>query len=190
VVEEPSLHTNFLDLSLHLNGSTITTSTYQKNMNLYLYIPPSSLHPLSCLKGLITGKLRRYFLQNNSEDFEKILIKFIGRLTDRGHKLQDITPLLLQAAVTIDRENIPKNTKEDSSTLYINWTYHPNGLQRTDLCRAFNTSFQDSLPYDRMQVAIARPKNLRDILTKAKTTLPSHHNINQLINQISSNAEN
>jgi len=45
VVEEPSLHTNFLDLSLHLNGSTITTSTYQKSMNLYLYIPPSSSHP-------------------------------------------------------------------------------------------------------------------------------------------------
>jgi hypothetical protein len=190
VVEEPSLHTNFLDLSLHLNGSTITTSTYQKNMNLYLYIPPSSSHPPSCLKGLITGKVRRYFLQNNSEGFEKILIKFIGRLTDRGHKLQDITPLLLQAAATIDRETIPKNTQEDSSTLYVNWTYHPNGLQRTDLRSAFNTSFQDSLPYDRMQVAIARPKNLRDILTKAKMTLPRHLDINQLIDQISSKAEN
>jgi hypothetical protein len=38
-----------------------------------------------------------------------------------------------------------------------------------------------------MQVAIARPKNLRDILTKATTTLPSHLNINQLIDEISSN---
>jgi len=187
VVEEPSLHTNFLDLSLHLNGSTITTSTYQKTMNLYLYIPPSSSHPPSCLKGLITGELRRYFLQNNPEDFEKILIKFIGRLTERGHKLQDITPLLLQAAATIDRETMPKNAQEDSATLYVNWTYHPNGLQRIDLRRAFNASFQDSLPYGRMQVAIARPKNLRDILTKATTTLPSHLNINQLINQISAN---
>jgi len=147
-------------------------------------------HPPSCLKGLITGEVRRYFLQNNSEDFEKILIKFIGRLTDRGHKLQDITPLLLQAAATIDRETIPKNTQEDSSTLYVNWTYHPNGLQRTDLRSAFNSSFQDSLPYDRMQVAIARPKNLRDILTKAKMTLPRHLDINQLIDQISSKTEN
>jgi len=118
------------------------------------------------------------------------LIKFIGRLTDRGHKLQDITPLLLQAAATIDRETIPKNTQEDSSTLYVNWTYHPNGLQRTDLRSAFNSSFQDSLPYDRMQVAIARPKNLRDILTKAKMTLPRHLDINQLIDQISSKTEN
>jgi hypothetical protein len=82
---------------------------------------------------------------------------------------------------------MPKNAQEDSATLYVNWTYHPNGLQRIDLRRAFNASFQDSLPYGRMQVAIARPKNLRDILTKATTTLPSHLNINQLINQISAN---
>jgi len=155
-------------------------------MNLYLYIPPSSSHPPSCLKGLITGELRRYFLQNNPEDFEKILTKFIGRLTERGHKLQDITPLLLQAAATIDRETIPKSAQDDSTTLYINWTYHPNGLQRMDLRRAFNTAFQDSLPYGRMQVAIARPK----ILTKAAITLPRHLDINQLIDQISSSTNN
>jgi hypothetical protein len=41
-----------------------------------------------------------------------------------------------------------------------------------------------------MQVAIARPKNLRDILTKAKMTLPRHLDINQLIDQISSKTEN
>ncbi len=74
---------------------------------------------------------------------------------------------------------IPKNTQEDSSILYINWTYHPNGLQRTDLHRAFKTYFQDSLPYDRMQVAVAHPKNLRDIL---KERQPHSRDILTLIN--------
>jgi hypothetical protein len=30
-----------------LTGSTITTSTFEKTMNLYLYIPPLSSHPLA-----------------------------------------------------------------------------------------------------------------------------------------------
>jgi hypothetical protein len=36
-----------------------------------------------------------------------------------------------------------------------------------------------------MQVAIVHPKNQRDILTRAATTLPEHLNIDQLITQIS-----
>jgi hypothetical protein len=41
-------------------------------MNLYLYIPPQPSHPPCCFKGLITGKLKRYFIKNNKEDFKKI----------------------------------------------------------------------------------------------------------------------
>jgi hypothetical protein len=140
-VEEPSLHTTFLDLNLQLNGPTIKTSTFQKSMNQYLYIPPLSSHPPSCLKGLISGELHRYFIQNDTEDFEKMLVKFITRLTNRGHKLKDLTPLFLQAAATLNSNDMPKPVQEDSSTLYINWTYHPKGLQQTDLRKALETSF-------------------------------------------------
>ncbi len=41
-IEDPSKHTVFLDLELTINRTKITTKTYQKNMNLYLYIPPFS----------------------------------------------------------------------------------------------------------------------------------------------------
>jgi hypothetical protein len=73
VIEEPSISTNFLDLSLNIRNSKITTTTYQKPMNLYLYIPPASAHPPGCFKGLIAGELRRYWLQNNAESFKEIL---------------------------------------------------------------------------------------------------------------------
>jgi hypothetical protein len=76
-VETPSLHTVFLDLNIRIQNNKIITSTYQKNMNLYLYIPPLSAHPPSCFKGLIVGEIRRYWLQNSSEDFKTILVKFI-----------------------------------------------------------------------------------------------------------------
>jgi hypothetical protein len=44
VIEEPSHQTKFLDLNIQLKKSTITTETYQKSMNLYLYIPPPFPH--------------------------------------------------------------------------------------------------------------------------------------------------
>jgi len=55
--EAPSRKTVFLDLELELYNSSVKTRTFQKEMNLYLYIPPLSVHPPSCLKGLITGEL-------------------------------------------------------------------------------------------------------------------------------------
>ncbi len=44
---------NFLDLtiSLQANGHTLT-KTFVKPMNLHLYIPPESAHPLGVLKAL------------------------------------------------------------------------------------------------------------------------------------------
>ncbi|KAL7549884.1 hypothetical protein ACHAWF_013203 [Thalassiosira exigua] len=43
--EEPSKSVAFLDLSITIEGSSLTTKTYQKAMNLYQYIPPQSAYP-------------------------------------------------------------------------------------------------------------------------------------------------
>jgi hypothetical protein len=182
-IEEPSLSTTFLDLNLQIIGNTIKTSTYQKPMNLYLYIPPKSSHPPSCLKGLISGELRRYFFQNSTTDFQAILTKFIWRLVNRGHTIDDLTPLLLQAASNLDRSTLTHTATENPSTLFLHWTYHPNGLQRQDLRKTFDSTFKDDLPFDKMQVAVARPKNLRDVLTRATTKVPAHTDIDHLITQ-------
>jgi len=40
-----------------------------------------------------------------------------------------------------------------------------------------------------MQIAMTRPKNLRDILTRAATTLPEHLDIDQIISQISNHSQ-
>jgi hypothetical protein len=56
-VEKPSTKAVFLDLEIQIQNSTISTKTYQKEMNLYLCIPPLSAHPPSCFKGLIAGEL-------------------------------------------------------------------------------------------------------------------------------------
>jgi hypothetical protein len=184
VIEEPSLSTAFLNLNLKLVGNTIKTSTYQNPMNLYLYTPPSSSHPPSFLKGLISGELRHYFLQNNRIDFQNILAKFINRLVSRGHTIDNLKPLLLQSASALDHHTLTPATTENPSTLFLHWTYHLNGLQGQDLRKAFDTTVKNALPYDKMQVVVARPKNLRDVLTRATTKVPDYLDIEHLITNI------
>ena len=66
----PSLSVNFLDMALSIIQGRIISSTYQKKMNLHLYIPPSSEHPPSCIKGAIFSLINRYYRQNtHQQDF-------------------------------------------------------------------------------------------------------------------------
>ena len=50
---------NFLDLTLTIRGGTIISSTYQKAMNLYLYLHFASAHPQGCIKGTVHSLIRR-----------------------------------------------------------------------------------------------------------------------------------
>ncbi|KAL7548762.1 hypothetical protein ACHAWF_012019 [Thalassiosira exigua] len=59
---------NFLDLTLKIKGDTIASKTYQKSMNLYQYIPPTSAHPPSMMKGLIYSLMRTYRAQNTKRE--------------------------------------------------------------------------------------------------------------------------
>ena len=183
IVNEPSKNTVFLDLNISINQSAIQTSTYQKSLNLYLYIPPRSAHPPSCLKGLISGELRRYWLQNSCEDFKTFAARFMERLVDRGHLIQDLAPLFLNAAATLTNNSQPNQPKENSSILYIHWTYHPNGLQRKDIRAAYNSTLKPLLDYDKMTVAISRPRNLRDELTKTKLSATPAFDIEAIIRE-------
>jgi len=184
--EVPSRKTTFLDLELELHNSSVITKTFQKEMNLYLYIPPLSAHPPSCLKGLITGELRRYWLQNNKTDFQHILIKFIERLTERGHTIESLTPIFEQAALLLDKT--PKiqanSTTDNDSTLFLHRTYHPYGLSRCTIRNVFQQILDPVLDYDRMIIATARPTNLRDLLTKAHLTMPDNTAIQDYIDLI------
>jgi hypothetical protein len=52
---DPSLKTDFMDLTVNIVGSKVTTNLYEKPLALHLYIPPHSCHPSSCFGSLVTG---------------------------------------------------------------------------------------------------------------------------------------
>jgi len=166
VIKNPTSETNFLDLTIKIINSKISTTTYQKPLNLYLYLPPNSAHPPSCLKGLITGEIRRYWTQNSPEDFQSILTKFIDRLLKRGYTLPKLTPILLKAAATLNKSHSVPST-QNTDTLYLHWPFHPNGLNRQLIRRLYDNTLKPVLDYDNMQIAFSRPKNLRDLLSKS-----------------------
>jgi hypothetical protein len=78
--------------------------------------------------------------------------------------------------------------KDASNTLYIHWRYHPAGIQRSDIRQIYNKTLQPHLPYDNMRVAISRPTNLRDRLTKTVLTPPQNVNLENLIKEMSPQA--
>ena len=136
-------------------------------------MPPHSANPPSCLKGLINGELLRYWRQNrNPNHFQTIVSKFIIRLLDRGHTLQSLTPLLMQATTRIEQGQMRPCHNPTHKTLYIHWPYHPNGLQQKIVRKIYNETLHTALDYDHMQIAVSRPKTLKDILTRSTLTLP------------------
>jgi len=190
-IEEPSTHTTFLDLNIDINGSSITFSTFQKPLNLYLYLPPLSAHPPGCLKGLIIGELKRYWLQNTTENFEDLVSKFLKRLVARGHPIEKLSPIFNQAALILDgTSKRNSDSTNNDRTIFIHWTYHPNGLKSNQIKGIYNQTLQPqlnydktivALNYDKTIVAVSRPQNLKDALTRAALTLQNGKTVQSFI---------
>jgi hypothetical protein len=81
----------------------------------------------------------------------------------------------------MDHQTKTTTNNTDNKVFFINWPYHPNGIRRQDIRRIYNDTLQPLLSYDLMQLAVLRPQNLRDVLTKTQLTLPDNMDINTLI---------
>jgi hypothetical protein len=112
------------------------------------------------------------------------------RLVQRGHTPEALAPLLLQAATGIENAQASSNTDVSSNTLYLHWTYNPNGIQSNTIRYLYNKILQPYAPFDRMQIALSRPKNLRDLLTRTQLEVPENINIPELIDNLKQNKEN
>ena len=182
-----STSVDFLDLTVTIapNGY-ITTKTFQKKMNLFLYIPSNSAHPPGLLKNLVFGLLSTYFNQNkNTKDFLEMTRLLLRRLLNRGHKYETLEPVFQSAVKNIELKANShfKPTPPpllQSKPLFLHLPYHPKDISRKRLRDIYDATCQSSLScihndetdgdlkIDRLTIAYSRPKNLRDLLFPTK----------------------
>ena len=148
--ELPTNQTNFLDLTINIDkNGHISTKTYQKPMNLFLYIPNNSSHPPGMTKSLIYGLLRTYYIQNtHHQDFINNAIKLYRRLLHRGHTRTNLNIMFTEAANTINNKfnhnqtpqiqinphkNNTKTTTTNNNNVFIHLPFHPRDISRKQI---------------------------------------------------------
>ena len=128
---------DYLDIVISITGSRLKTTLFEKELNLYLYIPPHSAHPPGVLRGLVLGNCHRiYTLCSEPEDITALLRMFYYRLLARGYSPSNLLPLFDCAYhLAYERKNNPAQTlplrkEEDDiellrSRIFFHTKYHP-----------------------------------------------------------------
>ena len=134
----------FMDLTVSIDkNNKLHYKTFQKEMNLYLYIPPCSAHPPTMIKGLIFGRLRAYYRHNTDKaDYYRMACLLAQRLVDRGWSFSKIKPIFKEANDRITGIKIRKlKPKSNMRPIFIHTKFHPRAIQRNQ----FREIFDDTL---------------------------------------------
>ena len=178
----PSRSVDFLDLTIFIqDNGKLAMRTYQKPMNLYLYLPPTSAHPPAIYKGFIYGMLYRYWQQNTlPEDYRNMVGLLFDRLMQRGHHRDQLEKWFLHAAQKIDAPT--HTTVQDPTTrerVYLHVKYHPGTLPRQTVHNVFNQCCRQSITNTtngegfrignfQLVIAYSRRENIRDLTVRSK----------------------
>ena len=127
--------TVFLDLKLALINGRVTTTIYEKELNLYLYIPPHSCHSPGVIKGIIFGMVHcAKNLCTFDTDRLAFLVRCYKRLLNRGYSSTTIKPIfctairkLLDQQPTVHHASTPTETNSQrlSRPLFLHAPVNP-----------------------------------------------------------------
>ena len=166
-------------VTLSIEDGRIVSRTYQKPMNLFLYLPPSSSHPPGCIKGTIYGLINRYHAQNTyRKDYLYFVTMLYKHLLDRGWEREHIRKLMIEAITEVESRGNKGQKSSDSAEdktsdrLFLHLQYHPDDIPRREVQELYQEHcgelFQRLLNIDRPTIAYSRPPNLGEFVTKAK----------------------
>ena len=179
----------FLDLEISIDPDSrcLTTRTYQKPMNLFLYIPPTSAHAPGVLKSIVYGNLQRFWRQNtHRSDFVRVAGQFAQHLIARGHHPDIIRELFLEVGARLSRPPTSCTNVDPRKTLFFHWEYHPNGISRRDIRRAYQEicSEDSGFDFDRFVVAFSRAPNIRDALMPTRLSEPAGSRASDIFHEL------
>jgi hypothetical protein len=176
-----SKRADFLDLTLSITASGITTYIFEKKLNLYLYIPPHSAHAPGVLRGLIIGMIGRIYRLTTAWKHKKIALRaFFIRLSNRGYSSTSLRMHFAAALDHLERPTFDEKWWEHEKRCFLHLPYHPDDPPSTVVQRLFRRHLlsppaephlsdlrnllECPLGTNRMIIAYHRPNNLRNLL--------------------------
>ncbi|KAL7503236.1 hypothetical protein ACHAXN_001050 [Cyclotella atomus] len=189
VCKDPSTSINFMDLTITIVNGHLETTLFEKEQNLYLYIPPHSSHPRGVFTGLIFGQvLRIRRLCSKQSDADNRIKQFYSRLLARGHSNDFLQPLFCRAEENAsnylsrspeERERLRVQKKTQSSDqVFFHLQFHPENPPSRDIQRLWREQVSHppgepplntlknlskcEVGFSKLVVAYSRPPNLRN----------------------------
>jgi hypothetical protein len=167
---------NFLDLTITIDqDGYISTHLYEKPENLYLYLPATSAHPFSTLKGLIHGMVYRTIrLTSRIEKQTEEIQNLVRRLTARGYSQTMLVDIINKTFHRIHNENNSTNDASSTTTgqtdkvCFFHTYFHPKDPKAHEIQQIFQ---EEMLAPPKMY------KKLPDLLNHRKAKL----GVNKLI---------
>jgi len=178
-----------MDLTITISNGKIETTIFEKEQNLYLYLPPHSSHPKGVKTGLVLGKvLRIRRLCSKKCDADRKIREFFLQLLARGHKRQDLALLFIRAEENAEAylsrspedhaARKSKTEEEARQLLFFHLQFHPEDPLASEiqsLWREYvsHPANEPPLPQmrnrdgeqcnlDKLVIAYSRPLNLRN----------------------------
>jgi hypothetical protein len=175
-VNERNSQVDFMDLTISINGDRLTTTLYEKAMNLYLYIPPHSSHPPGVLTGLIYGNIFRIQrLCSEETDKSKLKKQFFQRLLVRGYKPADIKPVFEKAESNAIKKQQQKQKSDMRDTVFLHLPFHPDNPRSGNIQKIWQEHMVEPQNKQhirsliggspRLIIAYSRPRNLGNLLS-------------------------
>jgi hypothetical protein len=172
---------NFMDLTICIENRRLMTSLYEKEMNLYLYLPPHSAHPPGLISGMVMGGIFRIHTLCTNEDDKKERYKSLyRRLLARGWKRDTLYPLFNKALQHVKKPRVTnENVSQRPTFLFLDynpadpksrsiqktWREHFINPARFGSVNDLRNNIGAKLNFDRLIIAYKRRQNLGNILS-------------------------
>jgi hypothetical protein len=165
-------HGVFLDVQLNRNpyDGKIWTSVFQKQLNKYMYLTPTSTHAPHMFSGFIKGELTRYArLCSTSFTYEATKRLFKNRLIQRGYSRTFINPIFSKHKWTSRFEN-RERSGEHILPFVIPYTLRRNIGKIQSIVYSHAHKIQQFFDYSKVMLAYSKRPNIYQMICPSAIT--------------------
>ena len=175
---------SFLDVKVQQKNNVISTSLFTKETDTLSYLDYSSCHPVSCKKSIPYSQFLRLRRICSDEDDFVTQSKKLAFSFHRANYPDNVIQTGFDKAFAMDRDtllnkqsNNSRSKNKNDPKLYLITDYHPSFRAVLDIVSdnwdvLDNSSSTRPILHVPVIRGFRRPKNLRDLLVRAKLTTP------------------